>query len=374
VTERSEGTGKHSTVQVFCYPEDAVLTGPGPLCELAAGLGAGAVAVAVRYHPARRWFARHGVVRHSAPGITYFRPEEDRYGRLRPSAVAGEPEIAALADLREEARRHGLAFHAWTVVLHDDPVVAAHPDLAARTLDGTPTIHALCPSHPDVVEYAAALVADVCARFGPDVVELESALYAAWDPSYVISLELAPLTGAARAFAGQCFCAACVRLVEELGHDPDALRRGALAGEGAATLRAVRAHGVRRVVEAAVAAAHEHDVTVRPLVFDDAAMAALQGASPEAFAPADRVGVGCGALTGEAMVERFASLAGLAGDRRLLASLNWSPSRTAERFAADVTAVMEAGATDIALYNLSLVPETALPALAAAARAAAPHA
>ena len=29
------------TVQVFCYPEDAVLTGPGPLCELVAGLGAG---------------------------------------------------------------------------------------------------------------------------------------------------------------------------------------------------------------------------------------------------------------------------------------------------------------------------------------------
>jgi hypothetical protein len=362
------------SVQVFCYPEDAVLTGAGPLCELAAGLGADAVAVAVRYHPARRWFARHGVVRHSAPGITYFRPEEDRYGRLRPLAVAGDPELTALAELREEARRHGLAFHAWTVMLHDDPVVAAHPDLAARTLDGAPSIHALCPSHPDVVEYAAALVADVSARFGPDVVELESAMYSAWDPSYVISLELAPLTGTARAFAGQCFCGACVRLIEELGHDPDALRRAAPAGEDAATLQAVRAHGVRRVMEACAAAAREHEAAVRPLVFGDAAMAALQGASPESFAPADRAGVGCGALTGEAMVERFTSLAALAGDRRLLASLNWSPARTGEHFAADVRAVMAAGAADIALYNLSLVPETALPDLAAAARAAAPHA
>jgi len=358
------------TVQVFCYPEDAVLTGPGPLCELAAGLGADAIAVAVRYHPARRWFARHGVVRHSAPGITYFRPAEVPYGRLRPLTIAPDAEIAALLALREEATRHGLAFHAWTVMLHDDPVVAAHPDLAARTLDGTPTIHALCPSHPDVVEYAAALVADVCEQLGPDVIELESALYAGWDPSYVISLELAPLTGTARALAGQCFCDACVRLIERLGHDPEALRRDALAGEGAATLRAVRAHGVRGVMAATTTAAHEHDAAVRPLIFDDAAMAALQGASPEAFEPADRVGVGCGTLTGDALTERFTDLAALAGDHPLLASLNWSPARTADRFAADVRAVIEAGATDVALYNLSLVPETALKDLAAAAHAA----
>lgn len=359
------------TVQVFCYPEDAALTGPGRLCELAAGLGAGAIAVAVRYHPARRWFARHGVVRHSPPGITYFRPAEERYGRLRPLTIAAGEDIAAVRVLREEAARHGLAFHAWTVMLHDDPVVAAHPDLAARTLDGTPTIHALCPSHPDVIEYAAALVADVCEQLGPDVVELESALYAAWDPSYVISLELAPLTGMARALAGQCFCGACIRLIEELGHDPVDLRRQALAQEGAATLRAVRAHGVRRVMEATVAAAHEHDVAVRPLIFDEPEMAALQGAAPDAFEPADRVGLGCGALTGDALAGRFGGLAALAGDRPLLASLNWAPERTGDRFAADVRAVTEAGATDIALYNLSLIPERALADLAAAARAAA---
>jgi thiol-disulfide isomerase/thioredoxin len=357
-------------VQVFCYPEDAVLTGPDRLCALAAGLGADAVAVAVRYHPARRWFARHGVVRHSPPGITYFRPEEERYGRLRPRTVAGAEEIDALRSLREEAPRHGLAFHAWTVVLHDDPVVAAHPDLAARTLDGTPTIHALCPSHPDVVEYAAALTADVCARFSPDVIELESALYAAWDPSYVVSLELDPPAGMARAMAGQCFCGACVRLMEELDHDPEELRAHALAGTGAAVLRRVRAHGVRRVMEATTAAAHEHGVAVRPLIFDDPDMAALQGSGPDAFAPVDRVGVGCGTLTGQDLAARYGGLSALAGDRPLLASLNWSPDRTGDRLADDVRALMGVGAADIALYNLSLVPERALPDLAAAAAAA----
>jgi hypothetical protein len=359
------------TVQVFCYPEDAVLTGPGPLCELAARIGAGAIAVAVRYHPARRWFARHGVVRHSPPGITYFHPSE-RYGRLRPLTIAGEEEIAAVRALREEARRHGLAFHAWTVMLHDDPVVAAHPDLAARTLDGTPTIHGLCPSSPDVVEYAAALTGDVCERFQPDVIELESALYPAWDPSYVISLELAPLTGTARALAGQCFCPACARLMGELGHDADDLRRRALAAGGVDVLRDIRVRGAKRVVDATAEAAREHGTKVRPLVFEDPEMAALQGAGPAAFEAADAVGVGCGPLTGAELTERFHGLAALAGDHRLLASLNWGPGRTGERFAADVRTVMEAGASDIALYNLSLVPERAVADLTAAAHAAVP--
>jgi hypothetical protein len=357
-------------VQVFCYPEDAVLTGPGPLCELAAGIGADAIAVAVRYHPARRWFARHGVVRHSAAGITYLRPSGERYGRLRPLTVAGEEEIAAVRALREEAARHGLAFHAWTVLLHDDPVVAAHPGVAARTLDGTPTVHALCPSNPDVVDYAAALVADVCAQLQPDLVELEAALYPAWDPSYVISLELAPLTGRARALAGQCFCAACVRLIEEFGHDPAALRRQALAQDGTATLRAVRAVGAGRVVAATAAAAQRYGAAVRPLVFDDPAMAALQGADPVAFEAADAVGVGCDVRTGAALAERFAALAALAGDKPLLASLNWAPGRSGDRFAADVRTVIEAGASDIALYNLSLVPDGAIADLTAAAGAA----
>jgi hypothetical protein len=201
-------------------------------------------------------------------------------------------------------------------------------------------------------------------------VELESALYAAWDPSYVVSLELAPLTGASRALAGQCFCAACIRLAERLGHDPARLRDQARSLDGIDVLRSVRAAGVRPVIEATVAAAREHGAAVRPLVFDDPLMAALQGADPEAFAAADAVGLGCGALSGDALAERFGGLAALAGDHPLLASLNWSPDRTGETFAADVRAVVEAGASDIALYNLSLVPESALPDLAEAARAA----
>jgi hypothetical protein len=47
------------TGQVFCYREDAILTGPGPLCEPAAGLGADAFVVAVRYYPAHRCVRRY---------------------------------------------------------------------------------------------------------------------------------------------------------------------------------------------------------------------------------------------------------------------------------------------------------------------------
>jgi hypothetical protein len=150
--------------------------------------------VAARYHPARRWFARYGVVGHSPPGITYFRPAEERYGRLRPLTIADGEDLTAVCELREEAARHDLA---------------RGPRPRLRRAD----------------------------------------------------------------------------------------RRRAR--------RPVRRPG------------------------------------------------------------------GLAGDRSLLASLNWAPGRTGDHFAADVRAVTAAGATDIALYNLSLVPENALRDLAAAARAAA---
>ncbi len=336
------------TVQLFCYPEDAVLTGPDRLCELAASLGADALAVAVRYHASRRWFPRHGIVSHSPGGITYFRP--GGYRRLRPMSVAGEEAIAAVHALRAVAPRHGLGFHAWMVLLHDDPVVAAYPDAAAQTIDGTPTVHALCPSHPDVVEYAAALVADVCDQFAPDVIELESAFYPAWHPSYTLSLELTP----APALTGQCLCRFC----RELGADP---------AEPAA-LPAVRARGAERVMTAMRQAARE--TRLRPLFFGGAESAALQGAGPAALALADGVGIGCGIRTGAPLTVDFRAMAALADDRPLLASINWSPKRDGRTFAADVRAVIAAGASDIALYNLSLVPADGLDDLAMAARAA----
>lgn len=112
------------------------------------------------------------------------------------------------------------------------------------------------------------------------------------------------------------------------------------------------------------------ETRLRPLFFGGAESAALQGANPAALALADGVGIGCGIQTGTPLTTGFRAMASLAGGRPLLASINWSPKRDGETFAADVRALIKAGASDIALYDLSLVTADGLDDLAGAAGAA----
>ena len=249
-----------------------------------------ALAAAVRYHPARRWFARHGVVRHSAPGITYFRPAEEPYGRLRP--LRSRPTRRSPRCSRCARRRHGTA--SLPRVDGDAarrPGGGRAPGARRATLDGTPTIHALCPSHPDVVEYAAALSPTVRAtRPGRDRAGVRPVRRVG--PLVRDLLELAPPTGAARAFAGQCFCDACDASSSGRPRPRDAAPGRAGAGgsrHAASRTRPRRPH------------CHGGDddrrprarCGPRPLIFDDAAMAAFQGAARRRSSPPTG-GVGCG--------------------------------------------------------------------------------
>ena len=194
-------------------------------------------------------------------------------------------------------------------MLHDDPVVAAHPD----TRRAHPRRHAddprAVPEPPGGRGVRRRTGADLCEQLGPDLVELESALYAAWDPSYVISLELAPLTGTARAFAGQCFCARAYgcRAARPRSGGPAAARAG--AAREPPTLASVRARGASTSWSRRGGRARAR-VRRTPADLRRSAMAAFQGASPEAFEAADAVGVGCGTLTGAALTERFAEPGG----------------------------------------------------------------
>ena len=124
----------------------------------------------------------------------YVEPERARYGTLVPEGTRTEP----LLRFREACERSGLRFRAWVVGLHNGELAAAHPDAAARLLDGSPAGHSLCPSAPEAVEYVAALAGDVAAQLEPEYVDLEAAFYPAWEPSYTLTLALEPLSEQAR--------------------------------------------------------------------------------------------------------------------------------------------------------------------------------
>jgi hypothetical protein len=348
-------------VQVFVYPEELDHTAPDALASQVLELGCDAVSISVAYHRARRVFPRHRRVSELTGSTLYLEPDRRRYGSLVPQGARSE----GLVRFREACDRAGLRFRAWIVGLHHDGLAAAHPEAAARLLDGSLSGHSLCPSSPEAVEYVAALAGDVAAQLGPEAIDLEAGFYPAWEPSYTLTLALEPLSERARLLGTQCFCASCRMLVGEDAEARTLAAAGAPFGEPAeddrivGQLSAGRAAGAARLVDAVAASVHAAGSLLRVFASGPPDQAALQGVSPESVAAADALLFGCGPLAGDELVARFAGLRALAG-RSGTVSTNWTPQRA--ELARDVERLAVEGAEGLALYNLSLVPAAGLDA------------
>ena len=364
----------------YLCPEEIEFAGPSATADMLERLGCDGAALT--YHPARLLLPRFGAVRHTPPGTCSFEPRRSAYDTLVPTPTAQAATVRAVHAFREELARRGIAFHAWLAVLHTEPLARLHPQFAAQTLDGKPTVDALCPSHADVRRYGFNLVTDICDQFAPEGLKLEAVLEPSWLPSYTISLELETLTQRARPLVGQCFCRACRAELVTGGSDPDFVLQETRAPAGPpfavdcllqvdppAALAALRAEVAARMLAAVADAAHSARSRVRALLFGEPQEVELQGAAPSSLSAVDSVGIGMETATGEALRAHFLALGQLAGAQDLAASLNWSPARSPADFAADVDRVVEAGARAVALYNLSLTPTRGLDAFAAAARA-----
>jgi hypothetical protein len=355
-------------VQLFLYPEELEATEPEAVVERVRELGCDAVSVAVAYHRARRVFPRQRRVDVLTGSAFYVEPDAERYGALRPERTCSAALTDALFRFRAACARAEVRFRAWVVALHDERLARTHVDAAAQLVDGGPLGHSLCPSAPAAREYAASVAADVAAQLEPEAIDLEAALYPAWEPSYTLTLALEPLGEREQLLATQCFCRHCREL---LGGSAGDLEHSARAGrEGAeAELAPARAAGAARLLADVAAAVHDAGSELRVFAGGVPRQAALQGASAEALSAADALLLGCGPLAGEELHARFAALRELTGGRRATVSTNWTPERTPDGWAADVARLAAAGADGLALYNLTLVPERAFPALRAAAEA-----
>jgi hypothetical protein len=366
-------------IQVFVYPEELDAIEPDALAEQILELGFDSVSIALAYHRARRVFPRQRRISISPGGAISFTPSAARYGHLVPEPTASADLRRAVLAFRESCRDAGLRFRAWLVALHNEPLALAHPGLAARTLDGASTEFSLCPSADETVEYVAGLVGDVCSQLKPEGVDLEAALYPAWEPSYTLTLSLEPLSERALLFGAQCFCSSCRRLLGDSADELEARAKQAAgppfgtSGAGDATvgseLARARAVRVGELVEAAARSAHAEGSSLCVTASGPAPQAHLRGLAPSAAASADRVLLGHGALAGAALEQRLSDLRPLVGDRDVTVSLNWTPERSPEAFAAAAELVAGGGVNGLALYNLTLLPEAGLAAFRAAAAA-----
>jgi hypothetical protein len=159
----------------YAYPWDVLEAG---FAARARDLGVDEVAVALSYHSARAatpWSASHTAVvaRHAA----FYRPvREDAWegNRLRPSI----PDWVAARDSGGDAVRllneAGIPAAAWIVLTHNSQLGYEHPDVVVRNCFGESYPWALCPSRPEVREYAATLTAEAVAGLELSSVILEA--------------------------------------------------------------------------------------------------------------------------------------------------------------------------------------------------------
>ncbi|WP_457946976.1 hypothetical protein ACTAQI_15310 [Pseudarthrobacter sp. alpha12b] len=132
----------------------------------------------------------------------------------------------SFSEAAEIIRRAGLPVDAWMVLTHSSAVGKKHPGLCVQNAFGEIYRHALCPSHPAVREYAAALVAQVMELGRPDGLVLE----AVGPLGFSHQNQHEKTAGAdyspwVQAMLSLCFCDACCRTYSSRGIATETVRR-----------------------------------------------------------------------------------------------------------------------------------------------------
>ncbi len=172
---------------IFTYAWDLDAEGYERVAGRLADGGFTAINLATSYH-AGKFLLPHNPKRRvhfAEDGALYFQPDLSTYGRIQPRvsslvSAVGDP----VGRLAHAARHHGLDHVAWMVLLHNSWLGERHPETTMHTAFGDPLHHSLCPAHPDVAEYALALIRDLVIRHDVAAIQLESPGYMPFTHGY----------------------------------------------------------------------------------------------------------------------------------------------------------------------------------------------
>jgi hypothetical protein len=195
---------------VFMHAWDLHGVDPVALTEELASIGLDTCSLAFSYHGGRVLLPRRpdGRVLELLPGAAYFTPQLDRYRglRLQPHVA---PEAALVPAFLRACGRVGMRVSAWTVLCHDDRLGVEHPDCCIENVFGDRYSYALCPSHPEVRRYAAALCGDIADTAGLARLELEALGFMGFEHASLHDKSGIPLNAAAKWLLSVCVCRWC---------------------------------------------------------------------------------------------------------------------------------------------------------------------
>jgi hypothetical protein len=368
---------------LWAYPWDLADEGWDESLSLIAGLGVRTLRVAASYHGLQGYFphnARRRVLR--ADAAVYFSPDRSLYAgtSLKPVLSPLIPQIGEIRELAERAHAAALRVVAWTVCLHNAILAAAHPDCAQLNVYGERHAGALCPANPDARRYIVALTRDLAQNQGVDGIELEAAHFFRW-LHHAHPKVGTPLGATGDVLLSLCVCPHCLAAGAALGADGDEVARFA------------------RAVLDRVAASEPSDELSLPTLCQEspdldgfmtarrATVASLLREVCEAvqvpvfyFAPADDLvtGIDWQAVSRLAQILELPAYVPSAEEARALllgriertgvSARHWTlglsalaPECTSRQQLLEVTdAVLDEGATGIAIYNYGLIPPARL--------------
>ncbi|HEX2130839.1 MAG TPA: hypothetical protein VHH15_04710 [Actinophytocola sp.] len=202
------------------YPWDVL--GDPEFPDRAHAAGVSTVALAAAYHSVRAATPLHpdrALV--DARYAALYRPVREPVWagrRLRPV----EPDWMSTPDsyglAAEALRAAGLAVSAWIVLTHNTRLGTECPDVAVVNCFGERYPYALCPSWPEVREYAATLAAEAAA--GADAVSLEACGQLGLTHQSHHEKTDGAYSPAATRWLSVCCCPACRRGWTDRGLDP----------------------------------------------------------------------------------------------------------------------------------------------------------
>jgi hypothetical protein len=215
---------------IYAYPWDLTDEGMdrslGRIADLA---GCQEVMPALSYHVAS-YFLPHNPARPfywGEDGAVYFTPDERRYGatKIRPrvSEIAAAPGYCER--IVEAVNKRKLRFGAWVVYLFNHHLAQKYPELAKHDALGTRSRSQLSAAPTDVQEYAAALTADIVARFRPAAVHVEALSRMRWSYGFRDPKVLSKLSPRAEFLLSLCFNPASMANADRAGLDAAKFRQ-----------------------------------------------------------------------------------------------------------------------------------------------------
>ena len=211
---------------IYTYPWDILDDPRAP--EHIKSMGFDEVSLAASYHATRAWTPhnpRRSLVdaRHAA---VYWKVNRDLYQAS--GLVPEAPEWMESSDSFGEAlmalRGAGLKVNAWVVVTHATVLGRKHPDRVIINAFGDLYTYALCPSNPNVLAYAAALLGELTAGYDLDGIEMEACGYLRADHDSLHEKRGVHFDEFHLALLSLCFCETCVELMAAHGADADRVR------------------------------------------------------------------------------------------------------------------------------------------------------